>query len=112
MIVKQVVILLAHEVLIRGGLRKTAADRRVAELSNDVGFTSVEGKPISADMVRNWRSLVSTPEMRDVEDGLRARTSLLFDKLETSNVDQAAKEMLNHVARFSGIEISKKPTLP
>ena len=108
MVLKQVVILLAHEVLVRGGWRKTAADCRVAELSTAVGFTSVEGKPISADMVRGWRSLVNTPEMSNVETGLRAQTSLLSDSFDPLNVVHAAEMMLNHVAsNFAGIEISR-----
>jgi hypothetical protein len=113
MIFKQVIILLAHEVLRRGGWRKTAADRRVAELATAAGFTSLEGKPISSDMVRGWRSLISTPEMRAVEFQLSEQTSMLKDKLDPSYVVQAAEEMLNHsVSSFAGIELSRKPTLP
>lgn len=112
MIFKLVNILFAYEVLRRGKWKKGAADRRVAQLATAAGFTSSDGKPISKDMVRGWRSLLGTPEMRPVKDRLKECTSVLNDALDPSMVEQAAEQMLNHSASsFAGIEISRNPIL-
>lgn len=106
LIFKQVIILLAHEVLRRGKWNKTTADKRVAMLATDAGFTSSDGKPISGDMVRGWRSLLSTPAMRAVKDQLKMYTIMLNDTLDPSTVEEAAKELLNHSgSSFAGIDI-------
>lgn len=106
LIFKQVIILLAHEVLRRGKWNKTTANKRVAELATDAGFTSSDGKPISHDMVRGWRSLLNTPEMRPVKDQLKKYTIMLNDTLDPSMVEEAAKQMLHHSgSSYAGINI-------
>lgn len=110
--VKQVSILLAVEVLVRSGVKKGPAERRVAQIASDLGLTSADGKAISHDMIRNWRSQLSYhKDMRDVASLLGHELETLCDQIDPEKAELAAETLLRRAADIEGIEISDYPPL-
>jgi hypothetical protein len=108
---KQVNVLLAVELLLRAGWKPKRTYQRVAEMASAAGLSSADGKPITQNVVRNWRHALSTdPHMDDVKKLVGARAATLLDEPESSAAEDAAEQMLIAAANgFEGVEISTPP---
>lgn len=107
---KQVHVLMAAEILFRGhggryGARKRA-DEETSQLCAELRLPGGHLRPISADMVRNWRSQ-SGPEKHSVlRDLFRPRLAQIKDQWSPEEASEGARALLEAAASHPGIQPS------